>query len=143
MEQKEKYSVTKEDYIGFWRDGGGEKSFFDSPCSSLIIDMIEEEVIKHNKTFVEWFHNIFTPIVVYSTQVFLSKEEIAEVLCDAMWHVVLVIANKYDEKLFVDMPPMWWVFDTPDDPFEQYLVSKMPDAYEKYATTKNFDELCQ
>lgn len=47
------------------------------------------------------------------------------------------------KSVFAHLPPMWWVFDTPDDPFEQYLVSKMPDAYEKYVTTKNFDELCQ
>lgn len=133
--EKEKYSITKEDYIGFWRDGGGEKLFFDSPFQSYIIDMIDEEVIKRDKTFVDWFHNVFTPLVVYLTHAFLSKEEMTEILCDAMWLVVVVIANKYDEQLFVDMPPMWWVFDTPDDPFEQYLVSKMPDAYEKYRTT--------
>lgn len=143
MEQtKEKYCITKEDYIGFWRDGGGEKLFFDSPMSQIIISMIEEEVIKRDKTFDDWFHNVLTPVVVYMTRAFLTKEEIAEILCDAMWLVVLVIANKYD-NLFVDMPPMYWVFDTPDDPFEQYLVSKMPDAYEKYEISRNFDELFQ
>ena len=141
-EQKEKYLITKEDYIGFWRDGGGEKLFFDSPMSQIIISMIEEEVIKRDKTFDDWFHHVLTPVVVYMTRAFLTKEEIAEILCDAMWLVVLVIANKYD-NLFVDMPPMYWVFDTPDDPFEQYLVSKMPDAYEKYEITRNFDELFQ
>jgi len=141
--EKEKYSITKEDYIGFWRDGGGEKLFFDSPFQKYIIEMIEEEVIKRDKTFIDWFHNVFTPTIVYLTHAFLSKEEIAEILCDAMWLVVLVISNKYDEQLFVDMPPMWWVFDTPDDPFEKYLVSNMPDAYEKYETTRNFEELCQ
>lgn len=141
-EQKEKYLITKEDYIGFWRDGGGEKLFFDSQMSQIIISMIEEEVIKRDKTFDDWFRHVLTPVVVYMTRAFLTKEEIAEILCDAMWLVVLVIANKYD-NLFVDMPPMYWVFDTPDDPFEQYLVSKMPDAYEKYEITRNFDELFQ
>lgn len=143
MEQtKEKYLITKEDYIGFWRDGGGEKLFFDSPISQIIISMIEEEIINRDKTFDDWFHNVLTPVIVYQTRAFLTKEEIAEILCDAMWLVVLAIANKYD-NLFVDMPPMYWVFDTPDDPFEQYLVSKMPDAYEKYEITRNFDELFQ
>ena len=82
------------------------------------------------------------PEVVYKTQTFLTKEEMAEILCGLMWIVVLVIANMYD-NLFVDMPPMHWVFDTPDDPFEKYLVSKMPYAYEKYATIKNLAELFQ
>jgi hypothetical protein len=142
MEQKEQYLITKEDYIGFWRDRGGEKLFFDSPVSSIIISMIEEELINSEKTFDEWFHNVLTPSIVYETHAFLTKKEIAEVLCLAMWLIVLVIANMYDE-LYVNMPQMKWVFDTPDDPFEQYLVSKMPDAYEKYATTKNLDELFQ
>jgi hypothetical protein len=139
--EKETYSVTKEDYIGFWRDGGGEKLFFDSPWSSLIIEMVEE-VNKDDKEFVDWFHHIATPIMVYYTRDFLTREEMAEVLSDVMWQVVLVIANMYDH-LFVDMPPMHWVFDTPDDPFEKYLVLKMPDAYEKYETIKNLDELFQ
>jgi len=141
-EQKEQYLITKDDYIGFWRDGGGEKIFHDSFISSIIIAMIEEEIINRDKTFVDWFHNVLTPVIVYQTQAFLTMEEMAEVLCDLMWLVVLVIANKYD-NLFTDMPPMHWVFDTPDDTFEQYLVSKMPDAYEKYATIKNLDELFQ
>jgi len=141
-EQKEQYLITKEDYIGFWRDGGVENLFYDSAISSIIIAMIEEELIKNDKTFVDWFHNVLTPSVVYLTRAFITKEEIAEVLCNAMWLVVLVIANKYDE-LYVDIPHMNWVFDTPEDPFEQYLVSKMPDAYEKYATIKNYAELFQ
>ena len=59
MEQKEKYLITKEDYIGFWRDGGGEKMFFDNPISSIIIEMIDVEIIKRDKTFVDWFHDVF------------------------------------------------------------------------------------
>jgi hypothetical protein len=103
--------------------------------------MIDEEIIKPKMKFVDWFHNVLTPVIVYQTRAFLTMEEMAEVLCDLMWLVVLVISNKYDD-LFVDMPPMHWVFDTPD-PFEKYLVSKMPNAYEKYATIKNLDELFQ
>jgi hypothetical protein len=142
MEQKEKYLITKEDYIGFWRDGGGEKLFFENPLSAIIITMIDDEIVKRDKTFVDWFHNVLIPVVVHQTHEFLTEEEMAEILCDLMWIVVLVIANMYD-NLFVDMPPMHWVFDTPDDPFEQYLVSKMPDAYEKYETIKNLAELFQ
>jgi ABC-type dipeptide/oligopeptide/nickel transport system ATPase component len=56
-------------------------------------------------------------------------------MCDLLWLYLLAIANMYEDR-YVDVPEIKWVFDTPDHPFEQYLVSKMPDAREKYRTAE-------
>jgi len=131
------YTITKEDFTGFWRDGGGEKFFFDDMMAQLIIDMIDEEMVKNGKSFDEMYQKVLLPMVVYTLRgiLGLSDEEITMYLCDLLWMVLLVIANMYEDK-YVDVPEIKWVFDTPDHPFEQYLVSKMPDAREKYRTAQ-------
>ncbi len=130
------YTITKEDFIGFWRDGGGEKFFFDNMISKLIIDVIDEEMIKEGVAFHELFYECLLPSVsIMLDTLGLSEEQIVMYMCDLMWLVLLAIANMYEDK-YIDVPEIKWVFDTPDHPFEQYLVAKMPDAREKYRTAE-------
>jgi hypothetical protein len=137
------YTITKEDFIGFWRDGGGEKFFFDDIRSQLIIDLIDDEMIKSGKSFDDMYKLNLIPMVssVLRSVLGLSDEEIVMYLCDLLWLVLLAVANMYEDRYDTDVPSVVWVFDTPDHPFEQYLASKMPDVYEKYRTTpRTFDD---
>jgi hypothetical protein len=130
------YTITKEDFIGFWRDGGGEKFFFDNMMSQLIIDVIDEEMIKDGASVNELFYDGVLPsVAIMLNMLGLSEEQITFQMCDLLWLYLLVIANMYEDR-YVDVPEIKWVFDTPDHPFEQYLVSKMPDAREKYRTAQ-------
>jgi hypothetical protein len=130
------YTITKENFIGFWRDGDGEKVFFDDMMAHLIIEMIDEEMVKNSKSFNEMYEKVLLPMVVYTLRCILglSDEEITMYLCELLWLVLLVIANMYEDR-YVDVPEIKWVFDTPDHPFEQYLATIIPDVYEKYRTT--------
>lgn len=129
------YIITKENFIGFWRDGGGEKVYFDDIMSNFIIELIDEEMVKNGKSFNEMYKNKLLSIVVYTLRCILglSDEEITIYLCELLWLVLLVLANMYEDK-YVDVPEIKWVFDTPDHLFEQYLVTVIPNVYEKYRT---------
>jgi hypothetical protein len=130
------YTITKEDFIGFWRDGGGEKFFFDNMMSQLIIDVIDEEMIKDGASVNELFYDGVLPsVAIMLNMLGLSEEQITFQMCDLLWLYLLAIANMYEDR-YVDVPEIKWVFDTPDHPFEQYLVSKIPDAREKYRTAQ-------
>lgn len=134
--EKQEYTITKKDFIGFWREGGGEKFFFEKPTSRLIIDLIEENICKNSNSFNSTFDNLLIPFITYTlNDLGLSDERIKMYICDLMWLVLLVIANMYEDK-YVDIPEIKWVFDTPHHPFEQYLAAKIPDAYEKYRTAE-------
>ena len=124
------YTITKEDFIGFWRDGCGEKFFFDNMASDMIIDFINKN---NGATFKTLWDDLMPDVAITLRTLGLSHGQIIVQLCDLMWLVLLAIANLYEDK-YVDVPEIKWVFDTPDHPFEQYLVSKMPDAREKYRT---------
>lgn len=127
------YVITKEDFIGFWRDADGEKYFFGEPTSDMIIEVIEKD---SGLTFKTLWDDLMPDMAITLNELFsLSEKQITNLLCMLMWHILLVIANKYEEK-YVDVPEIKWVFDTPNHPFEQYLVTMMPDAYEKYKTTR-------
>ena len=134
------YTITKEDFIGFWRDGGGEKFFFDNMISKLIIDVIDEEMVKDGATFNEMFYDGLLPSVAFMLDTLgISEEQITILMCDLLWLVLLAIANMYEDR-YVDVPEIKWVFDTPDHPFEQYLVTKMPDAYQIMKNKRNLED---
>lgn len=60
-------------------------------------------------------------------------------VADVLWWVHVVWMCRHDERYKLLGDEMYWVFDTPEHPFEQFLVKQLLDteeihAYAAYAT---------
>lgn len=154
MEVKPVYTCTKEDYMDFWTNYYGKQIYIivvyggDMEKYFMIHEMLRNLLVHYytlqqNTTtnpaatdilephHIDDLHKSLVSLIFEKLFVQQKKEcnvyNLMDVLFWLNMHSICIYNVNFADK-------MQWYFNTPQHPFEQYLVKKMPDAPSIYQT---------